>query len=76
MKKAILTKKQIRKASTYELIFRMNCLHAESNRRSKDAGIPITEIWEASSIVKELRRRLGRLGIFYTMLKEETKNEK
>lgn len=75
MPKKHLTTKQIRKASTCELIFRMNCLHTECNRRSKDAGIPITDIWEANTIVKELRCRLGRLGIFYTMLKEE-KNEK
>lgn len=72
--KANLTKREISKASTYELIFRMNCLHAESQRRPEDAGIPITDIWEANTIVIELRRRLGRLGIFYTMLKED-KNE-
>ena len=70
MPKKNFTNKQIQKASTYELIFRMNCLHAECNRRSEDAGIPVTDIWEANTIVKELRDRLGRLGIFYTMLKE------
>ena len=71
MKKKILTTKQIRKASTCELIFRMNCLHAESNRRLQDAGVPMTDIWEAVAIVKELRRRLGRLGIFYMEMKED-----
>jgi len=70
MPKKNLTKKQIQKASTYELIFRMNCLHAESNRRSEDAGVPIVDIWEAVSIIKELRRRLGRLGVFYVTMKE------
>ncbi len=72
MKRKNLTNKQIKKASTYELIFRMNCLHAESKRRPGDAGVPLTDIWEAVAIVKELRRRLGRLGIFYA----EVKNEK
>lgn len=76
MKRKNLTKKQITKASTYELIFRMNCLHAESNRRSQDDGVPKTDIWEANGIVNELKRRLGRLGIFYTMLKEEINNYK
>lgn len=76
MKRKNFTNKQIRKASTYELIFRMNCLHAECDRRSQDDGVPITDIWEANAIVKELRHRLGRLGIFYTMLKEETNNVK
>jgi len=48
----------------------MNCLHAESNRRPKDAGIPIADIWEAVSIIKELKHRLGKLGIFYATIKE------
>lgn len=74
MKKRNLTNKKIRKASTLELIFRMNCLHTENDRRPEDAGIPLTDIWEANAIVKELRRRLGRLGIVYAMLKED-KNE-
>jgi len=76
MKRKNLTTKQIQKASTYELIFRMNCLHAESKRRSRknqDVGIPITDIWEANTIVKELRRRLGRLGNFYVMLKKDNR---
>ncbi len=65
-----LTNSQIHdKATTMELIFRMNCLHAECKRRGGAAGIPIADIWEAVAIVKELRCRLGRLGIFYTMLK-------
>ncbi len=71
MKKKNLTNSQIHdSATTMELVFRMNCLHAESQRRPEDAGVPVTDIWEANAIVKELRRRLGRLGIFYTMLKE------
>ena len=70
MPKKNLTTKQIQKASTYELIFRMNCLHTESNRRPEDAGIPITDIWEAVAIIKELKRRLGQLGIFYATVKE------
>lgn len=66
MKRKNLTTAQIcDSATTMELIFRMNCLHAESKRRPEDDGIPMTDIWEAIAIVKELRRRLGRLGIFY-----------
>jgi len=65
MKRKILTKKQIRKATALELVFRMNCLHAESARRPQDAGVPMADIREASNIAKELRHRLGRLGIFY-----------
>ncbi len=73
MKKKNLTNSQIHdKATTMELIFRMNCLHQECKRRGEDAGIPVTDIWEAVAIVKELKRRLGRLGIFYA----EVKNEK
>ena len=75
MSKKNFTNKQIQKASTYELIFRMNCLRVECARRGEDAGIPITDIWEANTIVKELRSRLGRLGIVYTMMKEEVRNE-
>lgn len=75
MKRKNLTTNQIKKASTYELIFRMNCLHADSKRRPEDDRVPKTDIWEAVAIVKELRARLGRLGIFYTMLKEKS-NEK
>ena len=71
-KRKNLTTAQIHDSATaMELIFRMNCLHAECDRRPEDAGIPITDIWEAKAIVNELRRRLGRLGIFYAMLKEE-----
>ena len=75
MKRITLTNKKIKKASALELIFRMNVLHADSKRRPEDAAIPKTDLWEATAIVKELRRRLGRLGIFYTMLKED-KNER
>ena len=71
MPKKNLTNSQIcDKCTTIELIFRMNCLHAESNRRPKDAGIPIADIWEAVSIIKELKHRLGKLGIFYATIKE------
>lgn len=73
MKKRNLTKSQITNGTTMELIFRMNCLHAESKRRSEDDGVSITDIWEAKFIITELKRRLGRLGIFYTMLKENEK---
>ena len=77
MKRKNLTTAQIcDSATTMELIFRMNCLHAESNRRPEDDGVPVADIWEAIAIIKELKRRLGRLGIFYTMLKERTENEK
>ena len=75
MKKRNLTNKKICKASMLELIFKMNCLHTENDRRPEDAGIPLTDIWEANAIVKELRRRLGRLGIVYVTLKED-KNER
>ena len=74
-KKRNLTNSQIcNEATTIELIFQMNCLHAESNRQPEDAGVPIPDIWEANTIVKELRRKLGRLGVFYAVLKED-KNE-
>lgn len=76
MKKNLTTAQICDKATTMELVFRMNCLHAESKRRLEDDGVPLTDIWEAKTIVKELRRRLGRFGIFYTMLKEETSNVK
>lgn len=71
MPKINLTNKKIRKASAYELIFRMACLHAECKRRPEDAGIPKTDLWEAIAITQELRDRLGRLGIFYMELKNE-----
>ncbi len=72
MKRKNLTNAQIRdSATTMELVFRMNCLHAESKRRPEDDGVPITDIWEARAIVMELRRRLGRLGIFYMEMKNE-----
>ncbi len=72
MKRKNLTTAQIHdSATTIELIFRMNCLHAESNRRPEDDGIPITDIWEAVAVIKELRRRLGRLGIFYMEINDE-----
>jgi len=64
MPKKTLTNKQICAASTLELVFRMNCLHADSERRPSDAGVPMPDIWEATAIVKELRHRLGRLGAF------------
>lgn len=64
MGKKTFTNKKIRKASIAELIFRMNCLHVESERRPEDAGVPKIDIREASVIRKELKRRLGRLGIF------------
>ena len=70
MKKRNLTNKKIHKASTYELIFRMNCLHTECKRRPEDAGIPKTDLWEATAIIKELKHRLGRLGVFYAGEKE------
>ena len=66
-----LTKKQIHKASALELIFRMNCLHGDCKRQPEDDGIPKTDLWEATRIVKELRYRLGRLGIFYMEIKNE-----
>lgn len=55
----------LRKASEIELIFIMNHLHTESERRPEDAGVPVADIREASVIAKELRRRLGKLGVFY-----------
>ena len=64
MKRKHLTNKQIRKATVAELIFRMNCLHIESERRPEDDGVPMTDIWEANAIHKELKQRLGRLGVF------------
>jgi hypothetical protein len=64
MKRKNLTNKKIRKATVAELIFKMNCLHIESERQPQDAGVPMTDIWEASAIRKELKRRLGRLGVF------------
>lgn len=71
MPKKNLTTKQIRAASAFKLRFRLNCLHADSTSRPQDAGVPKRDIWEAAAIVKELRRRLGRLGIFYLGLKNE-----
>jgi len=65
MKRKNFATKKIRKATALELIYRMNCLHAESERRPQDAGVPMADIWEAVAIAKELRHRLGRLGIFY-----------
>lgn len=64
MERKNLTNRQIRKAATMELIFRMNCLHAKSERRPEDAGVPVADIRETVAIVKELRRRLGSLGVF------------
>ena len=64
MKRKTLTKRQIRKATVAELIFKMNCLHVESERRPEDDGVPMTDIQEGTTIVKELRRRLGSLGVF------------
>ncbi len=64
MKRRNLTNKKIRKATVAELIFRMNCLHVESERRPQDDGVPMTDIWEANAIRKELKRRLGKLGVF------------
>lgn len=55
----------LREAPELELIFRINCLHAESNRRPQDAGVPMADIREAVVIVRELKRKLGRLGVFY-----------
>ena len=71
MKRKNLTTKQIRISETLELRFRLNCLHAASENRPRDTGIPKRDIWEAVTIVKELRRRLGRLGIFYLEMKNE-----
>ena len=64
MKRRNLTSKKIHKATVAELIFRMNCLHVEGERRPEDVGVPMTDIWEAVAIRKELKRRLGRLGVF------------
>lgn len=72
MRRKNLTNKQIRVAGALELRFRLNCLHADSIGRPEDASVPMRDIWEAVAIVKELRRRLGRLGVFYA----EVKNEK
>jgi hypothetical protein len=71
MKRRNFTNKQISSASVIELIFRMNCLHAMSARIPEDAGVPYSDIWEASAIIKELRERLGRLGVFFA--KEKNK---
>ena len=71
MKRKNLTKKQIRASKTLTLRFRLNCLHADDKGRSRDAGMPKRDIWEAVAIVKELRRRLGRLGIFYLEMNNE-----
>ena len=60
----------LRKASVIGLIFRMNHLHAESERRPEDAGVPMANIREATVIAKELRRRLGRIGAFYGEVKK------
>ena len=71
MKRKNLTTEQIRATNTLGLIFRLNCLHATCKRRGEGAGIPITDIWEAAVIVDVLRRRLGRLGIFYMEMRDE-----
>jgi len=57
MPRKTLTKRQIRKATARELIFRMNCLHVDSARRPEDDGVPMADIREASNIAKELRHR-------------------
>ena len=71
MKRRNLTNEQISSASVMELIFRMNCLHTMSKRMPEDAGVPYSDIWEASTIIQELRDRLGRIGIFYMEIKDE-----
>lgn len=51
-------------ASDSELIFRMNCLHAESMNSTEDAGIFISDLREAVVISKELKRRLEKFKTF------------
>lgn len=75
MKKKYLTTKQIQETGALKLRFRLNCLHADSMSRSQDAGVPLTDIWEANAIVRELRRRLGRLGIFYMEANHEKQSD-
>jgi len=57
MKRKNLTKKQIQKASSMELTFRMNFLHALAESRSQDDAVPMEDIREAVEINAELRRR-------------------
>ncbi|MCK4792800.1 MAG: hypothetical protein KAV87_54225 [Desulfobacteraceae bacterium] len=64
MKRKNFTNKQIHEAWTLNLIFRMNCLHAKSEQQPQDDGVPLADIWEATTIIKEIRRRFGRLGAF------------
>jgi len=61
MKRKNLTKKQVHAANGMQLIRRLSHLHTKASDRHRDAGIPMTDIWEASAIVKELRQRLRRI---------------
>lgn len=61
-----LTKSQVREANGLQLVRRLNRLHENSALRSEDAGVPVTDIREASAIVKELKRRLGKIwSVFF-----------
>jgi len=56
-----LTKSQIREANGLQLVRRLNRLHANSALRAEDAGVPVIDMRETSAIVKELKRRLGKI---------------
>lgn len=61
MKRQSLAKEQIHVASGMKLIGRLNYLHVKTSDQHRDAGIPMTNIREASAIVKELKRRLKKI---------------
>ena len=61
MSEKTLTKKQIQRATALELVLRMEHLYAISERRPKDAGVPIADIYEALAIDRELRIRLYKV---------------
>lgn len=66
MSKEKLTKETVREANGLQLIRRLNYLYAKNNDQHRDAGIPITDIQEASAISKELKRRLNKIwGLFF-----------
>jgi len=72
-----LTKSQIREANGLQLVRRLNRLHTNSALRPEDAGVPATDIREASAIVKELKRRLGKIWhVFFRGEGGERKSDK
>lgn len=70
MSKNNLTKKQISKATTLELVFRMDFLFALNDSLPEGVGISVADAEECMEIDAELRRRLKKLLPLSTALKE------